>query len=106
MMEEELTNYEGQVLNGKLHGKGKLWNEKGSVEGTFKEGTLEGEAIVSMANGNKYQIVVKDGKLMEKKVLQKVNKPTPAKPSHPYSVGKGVINPPPKHSFFFFPDLE
>ena len=67
---EDLYHYEGQVLNGFLHGKGTLSNSKGIAEGTFVTGRLEGEATITMVNGNKYLIKIKDGVLIEKTILK------------------------------------
>ena len=67
---ENLDRYEGQVLNGMLHGKGKLTNPKGVAEGTFVNGRLEGEATITLASGKKYLVHIKDGVLLEKTVLK------------------------------------
>ncbi len=105
-MEEELSHYEGQIKDGKLHGKGKITNARLSVEGTFQEGVLEGEANISLANGTKYQILVKDGKMIEKKLLEEGEKTkTKKKLRHPFQPGPGP-NPRPSGSFFFFPGLD
>jgi hypothetical protein len=105
-MKEELSNYEGQIKDGKLHGKGKITNSKLSIEGTFKEGVLDGQAIILLTNGEKYQILIEDGKLIEKKLLEgsKINI-SKKKPRNPYQPGPGP-NPRPKGSHFFLPGLD
>lgn len=105
-MEEELSNYEGQIKDGKLHGKGKITNSKLSIEGTFKEGVLDGQAIVLLTNGEKYQILIEDRKLIEKKLLEssKINN-SKKKPKHPFKPGPRS-NPRPKSSHFFLPGLD
>lgn len=68
---EELSHYEGQVKNGRFHGKGKYTDPKGNViEGTFKNGRLEGEATLSLSNGNVYLVRFQEGKEVEKKLIK------------------------------------
>jgi len=68
---EELDKYEGQVKNGKMHGKGKLTNSKGIIfEGTFENGRPEGEAIITMPDGKVYQLLIKEGNLIERKLIK------------------------------------
>lgn len=89
-MEEELNHYEGQVKDGKLHGKGKLTLPTVTIEGNFKEGVLDGQAIASFTNGQKYQIMCKDGKVIEKKLLEGSEKnKLKKKRKNPYDPGPG-----------------
>ncbi len=88
---EKLDYYEGQVLNGKFHGKGKLTSAKGIIaEGTFENGYLEGEAKVSFPDGRIYLLQIKDRVAIEHKLVQEKtveNKQT--KPRSPYQPGPG-----------------
>jgi hypothetical protein len=97
---KNLDYYEGQVLNGKFDGKGKLTTWKGVIaEGTFNNGQLEGEVHVSLPDGRKYILQVKDGIAIETKLIKE--KSVKVKPRSPYSPGPGV-NPKPKGSIFPF----
>jgi hypothetical protein len=52
--------YEGQVLNGKFHGKGKFTSSKGIIaEGSFENGYLNGEVSVSSPDGRIYLAQIK-----------------------------------------------
>jgi hypothetical protein len=45
---ENLDHYEGQILNGKLQGKGKLTSPKRIIlEGNFKDGIPDGEVEIN-----------------------------------------------------------
>ena len=104
---EKLDYYEGQVLDGKFHGKGKLTSKDGIVaEGTFENGRLEGEATLSHPNGNVYLIQVKEGKLTNKKLVkQSENSELKTKVRNPFNVGPGS-NPKPKSGGFVFLGLD
>lgn len=68
---EELSHYEGQVKNGRFHGKGKYTDPKGNaIEGTFENGRPEGEATVSLPTGDVYQMIFKDGKIVKKTAIK------------------------------------
>jgi hypothetical protein len=102
---ENLIHYEGQVLNGKLHGIGKLTDAKGiTLEGNFKEGTPDGECKVTLKDGRVYLLAINEGKLIKKELIKGKE---PVKPPHlnPFKIKPG-INPKPKGSKFFFPDLD
>ena len=90
--------YEGEVLLGKLHGKGKITSPDGkTLEGIFKEGFPEGEATVTLPNGTKYLIEVVDQKLVRSKLIQPVD---PRKRPFRNPNSEGVVEPLPKHGFF------
>ena len=96
---EKPMYYEGEVLLGKLHGKGKITSpDGGTLEGTFKEGFPEGEATVTLPNGKKYLIEVANQKLIRSKLIQPID-PRRSPFRNPNS--EPVADPPPKH--FFFP---
>ena len=66
--------YEGEVLLGKLHGKGKITSPDGrTLEGTFKEGFPEGEATVTLPNGKKYLIEVVNRILIRSQLIHPVD---------------------------------
>mgnify|MGYP001094706941 CR=1 FL=1 len=76
--------YEGEVLDGKLHGKGKLTAPEGEIlEGVFKDGILEGEAKIWLPNGDIYLIHVSDRKIIKRKLIhssrESVKPPRPKK---------------------------
>jgi hypothetical protein len=94
---EELNHYEGQVKNGRFHGKGKLTSPNGIVlEGTFVNGSPDGEATLSLANGKVYLVRFENGKAVEKKLIKGgKSRLSPFKE-------KPVIAPNPKMGGFFF----
>jgi len=80
---EKPLYYEGEVLLGKLHGKGKITSPDGlSLEGIFKDGFPEGEATDTLPNGNKYLIEVANQKLIRKELISPENSKR-VKPRHP-----------------------
>jgi len=90
--------YEGEVLDGKLHGEGKLTAPGGEIlEGVFKDGVPEGEAKIWLPNGAIYLIHVSDKKVIKRKLIQSSKRPVkpqrenPFQPKHPLK---------PKYSFF------
>jgi hypothetical protein len=90
--------YEGEVLLGKLHGKGKITSPDGkTLEGIFKEGFPEGEATLTLPNGTKYLIEVVDQKLVRSNLIQPLDpRRKPFRNPNP----ENGVNPLPKHSFF------
>ena len=100
---EKLDHYEGQIKDGKFHGKGKLTTAAGIIaEGTFQNGYLEGEAKVSFPDGRIYLLQIKDRVAIEHKLVQeKTIKNKQTRPSNPFKPQPG-INPPPKGSIFPF----
>lgn len=104
-MEEELNHYEGQVKDGKLHGKGKLTYSKYCIEGTFKDGALDGLAIVSTPKGSRYEALFKEGKLIEEKLMEGSEKnKLKKKRKNLYLPGPGP-NPRPSGSFLAGVDI-
>ena len=104
---EELNHYEGQVKNGRFHGKGKLTSPNGIVlEGTFINGSPEGEATLSLANGNVYLVRFENGKAVEKTLIkgekEKVKIPTV---KDPFRARPGKSRSP-KSGFFIFPGTD
>jgi len=93
--------YEGEVLLGKLHGKGKITSPDGkTLEGIFKEGFPEGEATVTLPNGTKYLIEVVDQKLIRSKKIHPKKEEDPRKSPFRKPKGVDVVDPLPKYSFF------
>jgi len=95
--------YEGEVLDGKLHGKGKLTAPGGEIlEGVFKDGVPEGEVKIWLPNGAIYLIHVSDKKVIKRKLINSPTKPkvdAGPKLRTPYQPGPGK-NPKSKYSFF------
>jgi hypothetical protein len=101
---ENLDHYEGQILNGKLQGKGKLTSPKGIIlEGNFKDGIPDGEVEITLPDGRVYQLVINDAKVIKKELIKGKK---PVKPPHlnPFRGNPGVKSKP-KGSIFFFPGL-
>lgn len=100
---EKLDHYEGQVLNGKFHGRGKLTNAAGVIaDGTFENGYLEGEAKVSFPDGRIYLVQIKDRVAIEHKLVEeKTVKNKQTKAASPYQPSPGLKSKP-KGSIFPF----
>ena len=57
-----IGKYEGEELNGKAHGKGKVTNEIGDVfEGIFIRGEAEGKFIIKYSSGARFEGYLKQG---------------------------------------------
>jgi hypothetical protein len=95
--------YEGQVLNGKFHGKGKFTSSKGIIaEGSFEHGYLNGQVSVSFPDGRIYLAQIKDRVAIEHKLVQGKTETTKAsKPKSPFQPGPG-LNTKPKGTIFPF----
>ena len=57
-------NYEGQVKDNQPHGLGKWVRDDGkqTVEGEWKDGQLNGKAVVNWSDGDRSEYEAKDGK--------------------------------------------
>ena len=100
---EELDYYEGQVLNGKFHGKGKFTSSKGIIaEGSFEHGYLDGQVSVSFPDGRIYLVQIKDRVAIEHKLVQgKTETAKARRPRSPFQPGPGP-NTRPKGTIFPF----
>ena len=100
---EELDYYEGQVLNGKFHGKGKFISSKGIIaEGSFEHGYLNGQVNVSFPDGRIYLAQIKDRVAIEHKLVQgKTETAKARRPRSPFQPGPGP-NTRPKGTIFPF----
>jgi hypothetical protein len=89
---EKLDYYEGQVLNGKFHGKGKFTNSKGIIaEGSFEHGYLNGQVSVSFPDGRIYLVQIKDRVAIEHKLVQgKTETIKASKHRSPFQPGPGL----------------
>lgn len=102
---EELNHYEGQVKDGKMHGKGKVTSPKGiAIEGVFENGKPEGEAILSLPDGRVYKILIKEG-IIEKKKLIKKKDEKPESRLSPFRPG-AFKKTKPKGGGFLFPGTD
>ena len=64
---ENSTKYNGDILNGKKEGKGKLEYKDGTIyEGDFKNDVYEGNGKLIFPNGRKYEGEFHDGKIKGK----------------------------------------
>ena len=88
---EKLDYYEGEVLNGKFHGKGKFTSSKGIIaEGSFEHGYLNGQVSVSFPDGRIYLAQIKDRVAIEHTLVQGKTKTTKnGKPKSPFQPGPG-----------------
>ena len=88
---EKLDDYEGQVLNGKFHGKGKFISSKGIIaEGSFEHGYLDGQVSVSFPDGRIYLAKIKDRVAIEHKLVQgKTETTKTGKLRSPFQPGPG-----------------
>ena len=88
---EELDYYEGQVLSGKFHGKGKFTSSKGIIaEGSFEHGYLDGQVSVSFPDGRIYLVQIKDRVAIEHKLVQgKTETAKARRPRSPFQPGPG-----------------
>ena len=88
---EKLDDYEGQVLNGKFHGKGKFTSSKGIIaEGSFEHGYLDGQVSVSFPDGRIYLAKIKDRVAIEHKLVQgKTETTKTGKLRSPFQPGPG-----------------
>ena len=61
-----LLKYEGEFKNGKPNGKGVLDRDNGAIkyEGNFKDGVLEGDVTIIFQNGSKLKCRVDNGKFI------------------------------------------
>ena len=100
---EKLDYYEGQVLNGKFHGKGKFTSSKGIIaEGSFEHGYLDGQVRVSFPDGRIYLAQIKDRVATEHKLVQGKTGTTKARrPRSPFQPGPGP-NTKPRGTIFPF----
>ena len=100
---EKLDYYEGQVLNGKFHGKGKFTSSKGIIaEGSFEHGYLDGQVSVSFPDGRIYLAQIKDRVAIEHKLVQgKTETTKTGKLRSPFQPGPGS-DPKPKGTIFPF----
>ena len=100
---EKLDYYEGQVLNGKFHGKGKFTSSKGIIaEGNFEHGYLNGQVSVSFPDGRIYLVQIKDRVATEHKLVQgKTETAKARRPRSPFQPGP-KLDPKPKGTIFPF----
>jgi hypothetical protein len=100
---EKLDYYDGQVLNGKFHGKGKFTSSKGIIaEGSFEHGYLDGQVSVSFPDGRIYHAKIKERVAIENTLVQgKTETTKTGKPKSPFQPGPGPKTKP-KGTIFHF----
>ena len=66
-IKENGDRYEGEFVNGTLHGKGKVfWTDGNRYEGDFANGKLDGQGVYTWADGSWYAGSFKDDALYGK----------------------------------------
>ncbi len=62
-LDNEIESYEGDYVDGKRHGYGRIKGRNGLIyTGEFKNGIIEGQGVMTLKNGYKYEGDFKDGK--------------------------------------------
>jgi hypothetical protein len=100
---ENLDHYEGYLLKGKLHGKGKLVKANGViVEGNFKNGIPDGKVEITFPDGRVYQLELNDGIVIKEELVKgkKTQKSPHLNPFQP-NINPNIKSKPKSSSFFF-----